>query len=922
MICSIRAKRENKLLSKFWNAALPVCLIFFFFCTPARSSGKSIIAGNLEIVGLHSIEKDEFIDLLGLRSGEAVDEDRIRKGIKRAFLKGIFEDISIEVSEGDTPGIIVNVVEREFIKKVRIKGNYPVSGKKIRELFLLKEDQVMRYDLIPQAKEELKNALSLYGFPDALIEVEAVKDKEPYRADIYVTIDAGSPLVIKTLRIAGTELDMRDSLKTKPGDVYDQIRLNDDLKRAAEHLKKQGYYKPAVGPYSYRDGELEISVAPGKKLTVAMEGNKVISQNDLRKEVPFFETETFSDEVISEAIAKMIFSYHEAGYASAQIAPVITSDEERTHITFFIFEGEKYTVKGLQFIGARLPQEKLQGVMNLKKGGVYNSDILEKDRDSLKEIYGALGYLEAEVKEFDTKIDEKDKTVDITVDIHEGERTEILDIDISGVEPAIREKLMKIVGLKQGDPYNEVDISNARFKVLDYYSEQGYANSDVTVTRNIEGHEASLKFNVIEGARKFFGKTIISGNKATRYVVIKRELTNSEGEPYSFRTLANGRQRLYKLGLFTNVDIEALHRGEDTEDILIRVKEGNAGAYEFGFGYGEYEQYRAFIQLSYRNLWGMNRQGSLRTEISGLAKRVILQYYEPWFMGRALPFRGILLHEQKKEINIPGGDTIYKLIRNTATAGFEKELSSKVKADIYYEFSLVHTSDVAPDVILSREDVGTLVISSIKSSITYDTRDNPFEPSRGLFAGISLKAASPLLLSETEFNKFTVYGNAFHKLHKKVVLALSARGGLAFGLGATDELPIVERFFLGGGTTVRGYEQDTLGPKGDDGNPTGGNAFLEGNIELRTAIGRGFSLVPFIDMGNVWIKSKNMDVTDLKYTAGMGLRYDTPVGPLRVDYGLKLNRDDICIAREDTKKPPHCSPESPGALHFSIGHAF
>ena len=907
MILNSRAKREKRRLPEFWQTALAVWFIFFFFCAPARSSGKSVVAGNIEITGLHSIEKDEFLDLLGLKKGEAVDEELIRKGIKRAFLKGIFEDISIDVSEGDTSGVMVNVEEREFIKKVRIKGNYPVSEKKIKDLFSLKEDQAMRYDLFPQAKEELKKALSLYGFPEALIEVEAVRDEEPYRANIYVTIDAGNPLLIKTLLIAGTELDIKDVLKTKPGDVYDQLRLNDDLKRISEHLKKQGYYKPAVGPYSYRNGEVEIAVAPGKKLTVALDGNNAISQKDLMKEVPFFETETFSDEAISEAIAKMIFRYHEAGYASAQIAPVITSDEERIHITLFIFEGEKYSIKDLQFIGAQLPHEKLQEVMNLKKGGVYNPDFLEKDRDSLREIYGALGYLEAEVKEFDAKIDEKDKTVEVTVDIHEGERTGILDVDVTGAETDTREKLMEIIGLKQGDPYNEVDISDARFRILDYYSEQGYANIDVIVTRNIEGHKASLKFNVIEGPRRFVGKTIITGNKSTRYEVIKRELTNSEGAPYSFRTLADDRRKLYKLGLFTNVDIEALNRGEDKQDILIRVKEGNAGAVEFGVGYGEYEQYRAFVQLSYRNLWGMNRQGSLRAEISGLEKRAILQYYEPWFMGHSLPFRALLVYERKKEINIPGGDTIYKLVRNTATAGFEKELSPKVKADIYYEFSVVKTYEVQPDVILIREDVGTHVISSIKPSITYDTRDDPFEPSRGLFAGISLKAASPLLLSEVHFNKFTAYANIFHKLHKRVVLALSVRGGLAFGLGTADEMPIVERFFLGGGTTVRGYDQDTLGPKGKDGNPQGGNAFLEGNIELRTAIGRGFSLVPFIDMGNVWKKTGNMDVTDLKYTAGMGLRYDTPVGPLRVDYGYKLDR------RPD---------ESRDAFHFSIGHAF
>jgi outer membrane protein insertion porin family len=907
MMRNVRAKRQERLMPKFWKATFPFFFIFIFFCTPARSSGESVIAGDLEIVGLHSIGQDEFIDLLGFNKGRAVNEDLVRKGIKRAFLKGIFEDISIDVSEEDDHRITVNVEEREFIKKVRIKGNYPVSAKKIAELFLLKEDQIMRYDLVPQAKEELKKALSLYGFPEALIEVETVRDKEPYRANLYVTIDAGKPLVIKTVRIAGTGLDIKDSLTTKPGDVFDQVKLNDDLKHIAEDLKKQGYFKPNVGPYSYREGELEIGVSPGKKLTVAMEGNNAISEKDLMKEVPFFPTETFSDEAISEAIAKMIFRYHETGYASAQIAPLTNTDEETIHITFFIFEGEKYNIKSLDFIGAGLPHEKLQEVMDLKKGGVYNPDILEKDRDSLKEIYGALGYLEAEVREFETKIDQKDKTVDITVDIHEGERTEILDVDIAGVEPDIREKLMNIVGLKQGDPYNEVDISDARFKILDYYNEQGYANTDVTVARNIEGHKASLKFNVTKGTRKIIGKAIITGNNATRYAVIQRELTNSEGEPYSFRTLANDRQKLYKLGLFTSVDIETLNRGEDSEDILIRVKEGNAGAFEFGVGYGEYEQYRGFLQLSYRNLWGMNRQGSLRTEISGLEKRVILQYYEPWFMGHNLPFRVLLLSEQKKEINIPGGDTIYKLKRNTATAGFEKQLSPKVKADIYYEFSVVKTYDVQPDVILIREDVGTHIISSIKGSVTYDTRDNPFDPSRGLLAGISLKAASPLLLSEVHFNKFEAYGSVFHKLHKRVVLALSVRGGLAFGLGTADEMPIVERFFLGGGTTVRGYEQDTLGPKGDDNNPMGGNAYLEGNIELRTAIGRGFSLVPFLDMGNVWINASDIDPAHLKYTTGLGLRYETPVGPLRVDYGIKLNRGP---------------DESRGALHFSIGHSF
>lgn len=907
MMHSYREDYKQKTTPGHKKTALLVFFMFFSLFMPARSSGEAVIAGNIEIHGLYSIGRDELLDLLGLSPGVAVDQDRIRIGIKRAFLKGIFEDISVEVSEGATHDIMVHVREKDFISKIYIEGDYQVSKKKIEELFLFKRDQIMRYDLLQQAEEELKEKLSFYGFPEARIDMKVDKAAQPYRVDIHLTIDTGSPLVIRTVQIVGTDLDVKDTLKASPGDVYDQHRLNNDLKRVAEHLKKQGYYKPSVGPYYYREGDLEITVKSGKKLFIDVEGNHAISTKNLMKQVSFWEIETFNAEVISEAVGRMLFLYHEEGYAAAQIAPVTSADENTIHITFYIFEGEQFKVKNVKFLGAELPHEKLEVVMNLRKDGVYNPDVLEKDRDSLKEIYGALGYLETEVKEFETKTDEKENTVEITVNIHEGERTVISDIEISGVEPDMKEKLLPVIGIKRRDPYNEIDISDARFRILDYYSNYGYAYMDTFVTRKIEGHKASLKFSVIEGTKKFFGKTIIAGNKQTRHEVIKRELIHKENELYNFRTLTNDRQRLYKLGLFTEIDMESLNRGEDKKDILIKVKEGNGGAVEFGFGYAEYEKYRGFLELSYRNLFGMNRQGLLKTEISSLERRFVLQYHDPWFMGYPLPFRAFFLSEKKKEINLSDKETRYKLEKYTVSAGVEKKISATVKADIYYEFSLVNTSDVQLDVRLSRDDVGTLAISSIKPSIVYDTRDNPFDPARGMLAGISLKIASPFLLSESNFTKFTLSSSIYHKLHRRVILAVSVKGGLSFGFGKTNELPIVERFFLGGRSTVRGYEQDTLGPKGFDGNPTGGNAFLMGNIELRTLIGRGFSLVPFFDFGNVWIKAKDMNPGDLKYTTGIGLRYNTPVGPLRIDYGVKLETEP---------------GESRSALHFSIGHAF
>jgi len=208
---------------------------------------------------------------------------------------------------------------------------------------------------------------------------------------------------------------------------------------------------------------------------------------------------------------------------------------------------------------------------------------------------------------------------------------------------------------------------------------------------------------------------------------------------------------------------------------------------------------------------------------------------------------------------------------------------------------------------LSKEDTGTLIISGWRLGVFYDSRDNPFYPAKGIFSGITLKLTSPLFFSETDFVKLTAYYNFYHQVMKRVVLAASVRGGVAQGYFHTDELPIVERFFLGGRTTVRGYEQDTLGPKGSDGNPTGGNAFLMENLEARVSLSNSLGLVAFLDGGNVWMKISDINPKDIKFTTGLGLRYNTPVGPLRVDYGYKLQRE---------------KGESAGEVHFSIGHAF
>lgn len=881
------------------------CLLFSAVCRTEAAISR------IDVEGLSSATREEFLDLLDLKEGTALDPQSVRRGIKRAFIKGSFEDIKVIEDDNDKTHVTVFVREKDFIKEISITGNEDISGHKIREIFLLKEGRIMRYDLLDEAVNSLKEYLAKMGFPEARVSASVTKSSTPYSAAIKLMIAEGRPLLINNLFVHGTDLtglpDITGLIDVGRGDVYDQFAVSKEVGNIIKHYKGLGYLNPEVS-CSWHNGTLELLVKEGRKLTIIFKGNEVFDSTELMREMPFLEAGDIRDDLIEDASKRVRSLYNKKGYLSAQ-ASVIRADkgaepDNTATLHFYIYEGSLFTVGRIDIAGISLSQKTLKEMISLKEHRVYNPEILPYDMDILKEFYLALGYLGAEVLEPEVTVTAN--VVDIKITIKEGARTFLDSIEINGARIIPEEVIRKAIALHKGAPYNEVDIADARYRLMERYLERGFMDIEVNIKRGLDVNRAGIIFEINEGAQTLFGKTIISGNESTKTKVLTRELTHKEARPFNYSLLTKERQKLYKLGLFTEVTIEPLEKYEGHRDVLLKVVEGNAGAVEVGAGYGDYEKYRGYLDISYKNLFGVNRYGSLRTEVSSLERRYMINYHEPWFLDTRIPFRVFLLREEKTEKNIDTKEISYRLRRHSITAGFEKRLSNEFKGELYYEFSLVSTFDVKPDVILTREDTGTIAISGIRPGIIYDTRDNPFDPRRGVLAGVTLKVASNYLFSETDFAKVVFNFNYYKELSRDFVMAFSFRGGSSQGFGSTRELPLVERFFLGGRNTVRGYAQDSLGPKGPDGTPTGGNAFLMTNLELRAAVGKNVGVVAFLDGGNVWVNTSDMRLS-FKYTAGAGLRYSTPVGPLRIDYGRKLRRDE---------------GESGGELHFSIGHAF
>ncbi len=855
-----------------------------------------IVRQRVEVEGLYSMDKKELMDLLGIEGDEFPETEILKNGIKRAFLTGLFDDIRIERED---VLIRIKVKEREIIERISVKGNFYLPEEDIINAFLLKEGEPMRYDLLEDARKGLLEYLSRRGFPEADIRFEIRKKRSRVKLVLY--IKEGEPIVIK--KIEGPE-EVTPFIRLSVDHPFDLMLLERDINFIKEYFKEEGFFNPDIRA-SFEKGILRFSVNKGTRLTIQFQGNSAISDKELLGIMPFNIAESISDELVEEAKAKTIHAYKKRGFPFVKVDVVKKDSPGEVYLIFMIEEGKNYRIEKIILSGTSLPEERILQIMGLKKGDYYIPENLEVAIGRLRNFYLSLGYTNVVIEDPSIDFDQKTETVSVALNIKEGQKAIIDGLIIKGNKEIDERELRESSRLKEGMPFNETDINDARLRILELYSSRGYLDAGCEIEIEDKDGHLNIIFKIFEGKKYSFGKTIIRGNLKTSSRVIKRELSYRQGEDFSLGSLLQARQRLYRLGLFSELEIEPV-KEDSVQNVLITVKEAPAGAVEFGIGYGEYERTRGFIDISYRNLFGMNRQISLRTEASSLERRIMLNYFDPRLFDSISSFRIVPLYEERKEKNIDTGEIIYRLRRYSERTGIETPLYRNLKFELFHEFSLVKTYDVKPEVVLPREDTGTLSISSLVPGFIYDTRDNPFDPGSGILTGGRLKIASEYLGSEVEFLKVTVDASTYISLSKRLVLALGIKGGKAWPFGKTEEIPIVERFFLGGRSSVRGFSQDSLGPKIHD-TPVGGDSFLQTNLELRWYALMAFSIVAFLDGGNVWLKDEGISPGDMRYSAGIGLRYNTPAGPIRLDYGQKLER---------------LPGESKGELHFSIGHAF
>ncbi len=883
----------------------------------------------------HPWPDSQIASLMVVKPGDIFLSESIRQGISYLYLTGRFRDIRVDAFP-DKAGVklVYTLVPITAVEQIVIRGNHALSTSRISDNLRGVEGRELREDRFPDYRTAILTLYQSEGYYGASIGFKVEQLKQPHRVALYVYIEEPGRTVIEDVNFSGntafTKKDLIRAMKSQPGKpLRTDVLFDQDLAAIAEKYSEAGYPAAKPGPVniSFRDNKAYILIEgkEGPKVSVAFSGNHEFSDNQLKKQILIWPEHDISDAIVDSSVDKIKNIYKDDGYDNVKVTVKKAEAQGRLELVFDIQEGKRVIVKEIILRGnSYFPLKKIKRELSLGESGWFSSspfrqDLLDKDVEYLRERYLEAGFLAVDIKK---KVDFADSGVKavIQIDINEGPQTLAGSISFEGNHVFTENELLEKTSLKSGAPYSERLADEDRYHILSAYSDKGYLYVRVEAEKRRAGGVVDITYTITEDQPVRIGKIILRGNERTKESVIMREILLKPGDSYDYEKILKSQQRIYRFGYFNLARFEPVHPGEKeyVKDMLLTAEERPAGAFEFGVGYGDLDRARAFAEISHRNMWGLAHYAGVRYEKSDILDRAIMNYQHPWFFGYDLQGKFALTWSDLKHINSDTREIYYQTRQTSASYGVEKKMD-QVKASLTYAYENVENYNVEQGAVLSPEDAGHVRISSLSPSAIWDLRDDIFNPRKGALYGVVLKQALHQLESQADFTKVSVQASWYIPLTSKVITAFSARGGIAWPHYQTTEIPLHERFYLGGNTTVRGYTQDRVGPtKLSDGTitPTGGSSMWQLNAEVRLMPTESFGFVLFSDAGRVWIDQRNQLLpADLppdvrppaRASYGAGIRYGTPVGPLRIDYGQKIHR-----------RPG----ESPGELHFNIGHTF
>jgi len=566
----------------------------------------------------------------------------------------------------------------------------------------------------------------------------------------------------------------------------------------------------------------------------------------------------------------------------------------------------------------------------------------EADLKRIAAFYHDRGYPDARVASFDVKLSDDQSSVAITLAISEGEPLVAERVELNGFEvlpETHRKSLETTLPLKPGQPLDRALIQAAHESALDELKDHGYPYASVRVaeTTGSGDHRHILTLTAEPGPLTHHGELDIQGNSSVSDRIIRRQLTFRRGELFSQSKLLESQRKLYALEVFQFANVQPVREeGAKPVEIPTRVTvtEGKHRKVNFSFGYGTEERGRVEVDWRHVNFFGGARTAGVRARYSGLDRGVRLNLVQPYFFSRRYSFgvQGQFWHNDEPAFvldNVGGRLTVNREFGRSRSAVFGGRPAMTLSATYANEWEdytifreTLEDLTFRDELIAMGLDPRTGTGRGQRSSISLDggrnTTNNLLDAKRGYLAAVHLEHAGTYLGGDYKYYELSGEVRHYRSIGKRAVIAARARGGSIDGIGETPEdlnVPFYKRYFLGGATNMRGWGRFDVSPLSGFGLPIGGQTFVTMSAEARVPIWGKLTGVLFVDGGNVWPDPWEFNFKELRYDAGPGLRYNTPIGPIRADFGYQLNR--IPGLRVNGELEPRRY-----RLHVSIGQAF
>ncbi len=939
----------------------------------AAIEGKRV--AEIRIVDESGYALSDNLPPIPMEIGKPLEMEEERTSLKALYATGRYAEIRTDATPVADGLRIDFVVQRNLFNNVlRIEGlKEPPTEASALAALRMPLGQPFRESVLAEGIQRLNDSLRDEGLYRAHVGYALEPHKETQQMDVNVRISPGPRARIGTITVVNhsslTDKELLGRTRLKSKQEATSARISKATERLRKKLVADGYLGATVnvkrGDYDAAANRLPLTleVTEGPRVRVQVVGAK-FSKSKLRKLVPIYEEGAVDEDLLQEGLRNIRDDLQKEGYFDSQADYSSTEDATKNErvITYTVMRGARHrllevTFSGNKYFSSQLLSGRLQlQTQSFAVRGKFSQRMVKDDSDSILGLYQSNGFLQANVKS-QVIDDVKGKTGDLTIhyDISEGPQTKVADLKIDGNKTIPASELMDVLESSPGEPYSESNVAADRNNILALYYNDGFPDVQVEgqATQAGQADKVNVVFKVTEGPRVNVLRVLLTGYEHTRYGVIRREVQVKPGGPLREGDVIESQRNLYNLAIFNRVQIAPQNPdGTDADKtVVVAVEEGRR--YTIGYGGGIEVQRlpgsgtnptgttinaapRVIFEFGKGDLFGRAQSISFKVRASTLQYRAVLSYTAPHFLAN--PHFNVQLTgyaDKTEDVNTFTSERYEGAVQLVDTV--TRQTSLLFRYFFRHVIVLASTLKISPDEIPLFSQ--PTLISGFGVSWARDKRNNAADASKGSYNSVDFSVAGKEIGSSASFLRMFLQNSTFTPFGRSFVFARSVRFGVEhpFPDTTTDEIPLPERFFAGGGQSLRGFGLNQAGPRDPTtGFPVGGLAVLEFNQELRFPLklpyaGNKIGGTLFYDAGNVYTDvshitwrytpSSETDLNYLSHTIGAGLRYATPIGPVRIDFAYQINPAQFSFINSTTMQPetqrlPHFQ------FFFNIGPVF